>query len=133
MFASESNYQSYLKKEINTVIIVSASGGKHAPVIAEAFKQAGKNIFLLTCTENSQAENIVGKEKTCVTIKNREPYAYNVSTYLGWILTVTREDPEQILNYIEHTIKPLMPDNFADYDGYLFCHPEQVRRYQRFA
>lgn len=125
LFSSESNYQSCLKKEFNTVIIVSASGGKHAPVIAEYFKQAGKNIFLLTCAENSQAEKIVGKEKTCVTTKNREPYAYNVSTYLGWLLAVTREDPKQILRYIEHTIKPLMPDNFADYDGYLFATPNR--------
>lgn len=124
-FASESNYQSFLKKDFNDVIIVSASGGKHAPVMAEDFNKLGKNVYLLTCAENSQTENIVGKDNTCVTLKNREPYAYNVSTYLGWILAVTNEDPKEILAHIDKNIKPLMPDNFVDYDGFLFATPNK--------
>lgn len=124
-FASESNYESFFEKDFNDVVIVSASGGKHAPIMAREFKDIGKNVYLLTCTDGSQAEEIVGKENTCVTLKNREPYAYNVSTYLGWILSVTKEDPEEILGYIENNIQPLIPDNFNKYDGFLFSTPNR--------
>lgn len=124
-FANESNYKSFFNKNYNDVIIVSASGGKHAPIIAEELINKGKNIYLLTCSENSQAEKIAGKNNTCVTSKNREPYAYNVSTYLGWVLSFTREDPKEILDYINSNIKPLMPSNFNKYNGFLFSTPNR--------
>lgn len=122
VFANESDYLDKLEniKEIDAVYIFSASGGKHAPIIAKAAKEDfNKKTYLITCTKNSQGEEIVGTENTIVTIKNREPYTYNTSTYLGWVLSKTKEDPKEIYNYILNEIKPKIPNNLLHYNGFL--------------
>lgn len=119
IFADESNYEQALKRDIDGVIIFSASGGKHAPIIAKAAKKVGKPVQLVTCTKNSQAENLVSKENCIITQKNREPYTYNTSTYMGWVFAKTREDPKEIYDFILKRVKPSIPDIFSKYDGYL--------------
>lgn len=125
IYANESDYKEKLNLDIDSVYIFSASGGKHAPILAKAAKEKNLETFLITCTQNSQAQEIVGKENTIVTQKNREPYTYNTSTYLGWILAKTKEDPKQIYDYIINTIKPQIPNNFIHYTGYLFVTPDE--------
>ena len=46
IFASESNYEEKLKniKDIDGVVLISASGEKHAPVIAKVSKKYGKSM-----------------------------------------------------------------------------------------
>ncbi len=51
-----------------------------------------------------------------------EPYTYNVSTYMGMILAVTKENPQQILNTI-HSLK--VPEEFVNYEAYSFVIPDQ--------
>lgn len=125
VFADESNYIEALKKEIDGVFIFSASGGKHAPIIAKAALDKNLDVQLITCSKNSQAEVVVGSQNTIITSKNREPYTYNTSTYMGWILAKTKEDPKEILDYINKSIKPLIPDNFNTYSGYLLVTPDK--------
>ncbi len=125
IFADETNYKEALKKKIDGVIVFSASGGKHAPIIAKEVLKKKKKVQLVTCTKNSQAQSIVGEKNTIITNKNREPYTYNTSTYLGWVLAKTREDPKKILDYINKSIKPKIPKNFKKYDGFLIITPDK--------
>ena len=125
IFANESDYKDKLSLDIDSVYIFSASGGKHAPILAKASKNKNLETYLITCTPNSQAEEIVGKQNTTITQKNREPYTYNTSTYLGWILAKTQENPKEIQDFIENKIKPQIPHNFIHYSGYLLVTPDK--------
>lgn len=107
-------------------ILFSASGGKHAPILAEKFHQAGLDTYLITCTSNSQAQKIVGEQKTIVTPKNKEPYTYNTSTYLGWVLQKTQESPQEILNFIKEKIDPQIPNNIGEHSGYYLLIPNNA-------
>lgn len=126
IFANESNYKEALKRDIDGVFIFSASGGKHAPIIAKEVLSKKKKCELITCTKNSQAELIIGSQNTIVTSKNREPYTYNTSTYLGWILNKTKEDPKKIINFIKKRINPILPKNLKKYNGYLLVTPDNL-------
>ena len=57
--------------------------------------------------------------------KNREPYTYNTSTYLGMILARTRENPADILDFIKNTVEPSLLRNFADFSSYTFIMPPE--------
>jgi len=126
IFADENSYKEALKKNIDGVFLFSASGGKHAPIIAKEVLKQKKQIQLITCTKNSQAQEVVGEENTIITSKNREPYTYNTSTYLGWILAKTREDPKKIKDFIEKKVKPKIPKNLINYNGFLLITPNNL-------
>ncbi|PIT87304.1 MAG: hypothetical protein COU31_03620, partial [Candidatus Magasanikbacteria bacterium CG10_big_fil_rev_8_21_14_0_10_40_10] len=87
VFASESNFENKLRHipDIDGVILISASGGKHAPVIAKYAKDLGKSVILITNNPNSEAAKFIEDDKIFVFTKNREPYTYNTSTYMGMI------------------------------------------------
>lgn len=128
IFADENNYKQAAERENDGAIIFSASGEKHATIVANYYKEKNINTYLVTCNPNSTAGKIIGKEKTIVTLKNKEPYTYNTSTYLGWVLSYTREDPKEILKFIEEKVKPSIPKNIANYNGYLLVTPETFSR-----
>ncbi|MGH7240192.1 MAG: hypothetical protein ACREHG_09055, partial [Candidatus Saccharimonadales bacterium] len=81
VFASESTVDNKLKnvKDIDEVVIISASGGKHAPIIARKAQAASKHVTLITNTPNSPADRALDKSDITVHVfpKNREPYTYN--------------------------------------------------------
>jgi len=127
IFADENNYKEALKKNIDGVFLFSASGGKHAPIIAKEVLNAKKKCQLITCTKNSQAQEVLGEKNVIVTDKNREPYTYNTSTYLGWVLAKTREDPKKILDFINKKVNPVINDfNFKKYKGFLLITPNEL-------
>ncbi len=97
IFADESNFKKKLKSA-DGVVLISASGGKHSPLIAREAKKARKKVVLLTNNSDSAAAKI--SEEVFVFPKNREPYTYNTSTYLGMILGKTRENPSAIRDFI---------------------------------
>ena len=126
LFCDETNIDSCLKKDIDSVIIVSASGEKHAPIFAQKAKKLWLPAILMTCSENSSAESIVWKNSTIVTQKNREPYTYNTSTYLGWVLAKTGESAKEILEYIENIVDPCLEKiDFSQYNAYLCVTPDE--------
>lgn len=125
IFADESSYKEALEKSIDGVFLFSASGGKHAPIIAKDVLAKNLPIQMITCTNNSQAEQIVGSKNTLVTPKNKEPYTYNTSTYLGWIFAKTKEDPQEIYDFIVNNLAKNIPSNFADYCAYLLVTRDQ--------
>lgn len=128
VFASESSYEDKLKNisDIDEVVIVSASGAKHAPIIAGKAQQAGKHVTLITCTKDSDASKALNGDLTeYVFPKNREPYTYNTSTYMGMILGATGEDPRAIYDYIEQNLAHIEFPDFSQYNKYFVIVPDE--------
>jgi len=127
VFADESTYEKKLEAcpDVDGAVLISASGEKHAPVIASELKKRGLETRLLTCNSDASAISIVGEERSFVFPKQTEPYTYNTSTYLGMILAKTGEDPALIRQFINEDIKGVIPDNLADYLGFYFLLPEK--------
>ena len=127
VFADESSYVEKLEKikAIDGVILISASGGKHAPGIAKNVQQWDKPFYLLTNNPNSIAARSLSPKQILVFPKNREPYTYNVSTYMSMILAKTREDPKKILDFITTTIDSIALPDFSSYGAFCVIIPPQ--------
>ena len=126
VFCDETNFDSQILKDVDWVIIVSASGEKHAPIFAKKAQDKNIKTLLLTCAKNSSAQKIVGKKNTIITSKNREPYTYNTSTYMGWIFAKTWESPKYIQEFISKNIDPILEKiDFSNFDSYLLVTPDR--------
>ncbi|MGH7195980.1 MAG: hypothetical protein ACREGA_04345 [Candidatus Saccharimonadales bacterium] len=129
IFASESSVDGKIEniKNIDEVIIVSASGGKHAPIIAGKARDAGKHVTLITNTPDSPAQQKLSADDLTAHVfpKNREPYTYNSSTYLAMILGYTREDPAAIQQFIKDKIGSLDVPDFSKFTKYYLIVPPQ--------
>lgn len=130
IFASESNYEAKLQNisAIDGVILISASGAKHAPIIAKRSKELGKSVVLITNTPNSEAHQMLDltqSDREYVFPKNREPYTYNASTYMGMIFGYTKENPAHIMQFIKEHIDPIDFSKFAAYTKYYVIVPTQ--------
>jgi hypothetical protein len=126
--SDESAYLDVLQKEIfSCVIIISASGAKHAVGIAKEAKERGLEAFLITHTSKPPAAEYLKPEHIFVFPKNREPYTYNTSTYLGIILALTKEDPRAIRAYVENEFARALPNNLSRFDSYFFTVPTRFR------
>ena len=127
VFADESNFKTLLpayKKAldehlITQAVVISASGGKDSVWEIELAKKAGLHTTLLTTKAHSPAAKIADKVFTFQSIP--EPYTYNTSTYLGMILAATKENPQQIKEYI---LSLEFPKNFGTYKAYAFVLPD---------
>lgn len=125
IFCDETNFDECIKKDIDWLVILSASGEKHATVFAKKAKELWIKTKLLTCNSNSTAWTILWTENTIVTAKNREPYTYNTSTYMWWIFAFTWENPSIIKNFIQQIIDPILKNiDFTKYDSYLLVTPD---------
>jgi hypothetical protein len=107
---------------ISTAIIISASGEKDSVWEVELAKKISLKAILLTCDEKSSAAKIA--DKTFVYKKLAEPYTYNVSTYLGMILSLTGERPSEIKKFL---LKLREPKNFSNFGAYSFILPDKYR------
>lgn len=128
VFASESNYEEKLKsiKNIDGVVLLSASGEKHAPIIAEVAKRYGKHVTLITNSPHSSASQKLDNSHPYdeyVFPKNREPYTYNTSTYMGMILGHTGENSEEIYRFIKEKIDAVSFPDFSKYDKFFLIVP----------
>jgi hypothetical protein len=124
VFADESNFEIKLNavKEIGGVFLISASGGKHAPVIAKRCRRKyKKNVILLTNNPDAQAKKYA--DESYVFPKNTEPYTYNTSTYMGFILSATGENPKKILDFIRKKIDRIEMPEFGEYNGHYIMVP----------
>ncbi len=128
IFASESNFKKILKEYktlitknlIKEVLVISASGQKDSIWEVELAKKIGLKTILFSCAPNSSAAKIA--DKVFIFKKLREPYTYNVSTYLGMILGAENAEPKKILA----TLKDLLfPPEFANYKAYSFILPDE--------
>jgi hypothetical protein len=122
--ATESTYREAYERStgIDGVVIVSASGGKSSVKIAEFFADRQLPIYLFTATANSQSSKYAPKS-TVVFPKIKEPYTYNVSTYLGMILAASGENPAVIERHITTVLEPAIPKNLSDFNAFFFVIP----------
>ena len=128
IYASESNFEDKLKNipNIDGVVLISASGSKHAPGIVRTAYSYGKHVTLITNTPNSPASQALAENDAhneYVFPKNREPYTYNTSTYMGMILGSTGEDPAMIEQFIYSAIDNLSLPDLSKYDKYYLIVP----------
>lgn len=128
IFADESNFKKLIaafKKAIDSeiitqAVIISASGGKDSVWEIKLAKEYGLKTNLLTSKKTSDAAKIADKVYVFDSIS--EPYTYNVSTYMGMILAVTKENPSLIKTFVK-SIK--FPYNFDRYQSYSFIVPDK--------
>jgi len=127
IYADESSYIEKLDTypDIDGAILISASGSKHAIPIATELERRQIKTILLTNNPNAPAKERLIKDDVFVFPKNREPYTYNTSTYMGMLLSKTGENAETILEFIESTIKPQLPTDLARYGAYYFIIPDK--------
>jgi len=128
IFADESNfkqiinsYEDIIKKGlINQAVIISASGEKDSVWEVELAKKHKLKTILLTCEPKSSAAQVA--DEVLAYRKISEPYTYNVSTYLGMVLSSTGERPNEIK---ERLLSLVIPDNFPSYSSYSFVLPDK--------
>lgn len=125
-YATESTVEEVLGRvKVDGAVVISASGGKSSVAIARLLKERGVPTVLFTNTKDSLAAEFV-KDVT-VFPKVREPYTYNISTYLGMILGASGENPKAIREHIEKNIAPRLPD-LKRFDALFFVVPPRVNR-----
>jgi len=127
-YAEEWDFEESLKTftGCDCVVIVSASGGKHAVEIAKQMNKSRHDIptWLLTNNRKALAKEFVDDDKIIIFPKNREPYTYNTSTYLSMILSQTKEKPEEIYMHLD-TVKKLIPENLGRYTAFILTVPPE--------
>lgn len=126
-FATESEIEAKLEniESITDVVVVSASGEKHAPIILAAAKKHHKNTFLISSSEKSSGKDIA--DISIIMPKIEEPYTYNTSTYFGYMLA---EDPSldlgQLRAFIEENLEEeIQKTDFTKYSSFCIVIPDQ--------
>jgi hypothetical protein len=124
VFADESSYLGKLDAfpQIDGAFLLSASGSKHAVGIAKELKE--RNIPCILLTNNVQAPAAEFAVQMHVFPKNREPYTYNTSTYLGMILSKSKESPQELLRFIEEEVSPVIPPDLGRSGAFYLILPE---------
>ncbi|NCD00749.1 hypothetical protein EOL94_01545 [bacterium] len=128
IFANENNYKKIAKNYtplikkgiIKEAIIISASGEKDSVWQVKLSKKLGLKTTLFTCSENSSADKLA--DRSFYFKKTDEPYTYNVSTYLGMILSQTGENPKKILEFVK---KLKFPKDFSRHQAFSFALPDK--------
>lgn len=128
VFADESSYIDKLNNidTLDGAVLISASGSKHAVEIAQELQRRSVPTMLLTNNPEAPAMEVVGSEHAHVFPKNREPYTYNTSTYMGMLLSKTGENPEELHEFILNDVKNALPANLGEYDAYYMTVPDKL-------
>jgi len=112
VFADEGTYKSKLDtvEGIDGVILLSASGGKHAPIIAKAVKPRKLPLLLFTCNPSSLAGDDV--DEVHVFPSCPEPYTYNTSTYMammmGSVVADAQAEAQRVREHIRNVVDPAL-------------------------
>jgi hypothetical protein len=112
VFADEGQYLAALAQQpdIDSAVVISASGRKDAPVIIGDLLKRGLPTCLLTCDGSSPGARLLPRDRVFVTRRNDEPITYNTSTYLGMILARTREQPGLLRRHLLKRVRPRLRD-----------------------
>lgn len=128
ILASESDFKEKLQsysgliksRVIKEALIISASGEKDATWEIAAAKKSGLKTTLMTCNPKSSGAQIA--DKVISYRKIAEPQTYNISTYLGMIMSLSGEKAQDI----KAAIKKLhLPKNYRAYNAYAFVLPDE--------
>ncbi len=126
-FATESEVEKKLENipSITDVVIISASGEKHAPIILEAAKKRKKNTFLISSNEQSTGRSIA--DRSIVMPKISEPYTYNTSTYFGYMLADDQDlDLMKLRDFLTNVLESHLREiDFANFTSFFIVLPDQ--------
>lgn len=126
LFANESTYTEILDTtEVAEVILISASGGKDSVAIAKQVRAKEIPQWLFTTNSDASAKIYFEKNRVVTFPKNREPYTYNTSAYLGMILAKTKEDATTIHDFITTVVAKIVPTNLSSYNSFLIIIPSE--------
>lgn len=125
LIANESDAVEKLGLEsIREVVVVSASGEKHAPILVQKAKDAGKRTLLISSTKDSSASRIA--DESYIFPKITEPYTYNTSTYFGYIYgsELGAYTPQAVQDWIHTVLAPSLKGVSLDqYNGFVIVLP----------
>jgi len=125
IFADEATYSSALAQGgYDGVVVLSASGKKHAIAMVQEACEHQVPVHLITNNDKAPAAQMLADTSIHVFPKNREPYTYNTSTYLGPIFGASKESAGELRTFIEQQVSPTLLRNFADYNAYTFIVPD---------
>ncbi len=125
-FADESSFETRLaRRDFDAVVVVSASGSKHAGSMVAAAQAVGVPVYLVTNNAAAPAASLLPEECVFLYPKNREPYTYNTSTYLAPIFAATGEDSAEIATHIDAQVVPRLLRSFEDYRAVTFLVPPE--------
>lgn len=124
IFSDEGQYSAALDRYpfIDSAVVVSASGEKHAPVIISDLLARGLSPYLITCSPNSPAAVMLPPERVLATRSIQEPITYNTSTYMGMMLAKTREDTSSIKHHLLANVLPLIT-GFEKFEAFYIMVP----------
>ncbi len=127
LFASESDATDKISLlQIQEVVILSASGAKHAPILASEAKKTNKKTFLISSTLNSEASKIA--DESFIFPKISEPYTYNTSTYFGYIYgsEMGNYDLKSVKNFLEETLLTKLENiDFSQFSSFFVVIPNE--------
>jgi len=126
LFCDEGQYRAVLEREreVDSGVVISASGTKHAPIIVRDLLDRGLSTYLITCNAKSPAGLLLPAGRVFETRAQPEPITYNTSTYMGMMLAKTREEPKAIKQHLVEKVAPLIPDFNLSEAYYLMLRPE---------
>lgn len=127
LFADESEFEETLahNPDIDGIIIISASGGKSSVKITQTSLAKGLPTKLLTNNPTSPTAKLLEAESVYTFPKNPEPYSYNVSSYLGMLLSHSGEQVEKIEEAL-NTLKGNLPHNLGEIKAFVFILPDDL-------
>lgn len=111
---------------LKEVVVVSASGEKHAPILVRLARDFNKHTSLISSTSNSSASTIA--ESVYIFPKISEPYTYNTSTYFGYIYgsEMGNYEPKAISDFINSQIKITLENvDFSQFDSFFVVIPNE--------
>ena len=127
LFATESDAQDKMHlAEVQEVVVVSASGSKHAPILMEQAKTAGKIAILISSTAESDASR--RSDHSYIFPKIVEPYTYNTSTYFAYLYGMEKDryDLHALDTHIHQQVAPLLETGtLQDYRAFFIVLPNE--------
>jgi hypothetical protein len=132
VFADEGTFKDKLNaiQSIDGVVLLSASGGKHAPIIAQQVKPKGLPVLLFTCNPSSLAKDDVDEAYVFPSLP--EPYTYNTSTYMAMMMGSIVNDPaaeaQKVRLHITEKVDPVLESfgkELGDFDAFYLLVPEE--------
>lgn len=132
LFADEGTYDAVLARTegVDAIYVISASGAKHAVQIAQKLKDSSIPVHLITSDPEAPARAHIPEERIFVFPHIREPYTYNVSTYMGMMLGASGEDPAEIRSFLEREVIPAIPAGLNGYTSFVFTVPPEYGDYR---
>lgn len=127
LFASESDAtEKIVLDQVKEVVVISASGGKHAPYLVNLAKNSSKTAHLISSTRDSEAAKLA--DHSYIFSKITEPYTYNTSTYFAYLYGSEKHNysPEKIAKFLEEQIETeLSKYNLSDFTSFFIVIPNE--------